>query len=367
MLLVSGNFFEGLDIVPALGRAFPTGEAEAAPPSAILPYEVWVNQFGSDRTVLGRSLRVNGTAFTIVGVAPASFSGVGAVFSLRPFVFVPLSFWNRLEGAGSRPLDDRRRIDLSVAGRLRPGVPLESARAELATIGRNLEAEHPATNKNRRIVLRTEVGMRMVQDGEMVVFSVTLMLLASLLLLVACFNVAGLLLARAHGRGREIAIRLALGAGRVRLVRQLMTENLLVALLGGAAGLGVARVGISLLSRYHPSVDLPTLYSGPTLDSRVLLFNLLTALASCVVFGLVPALHTARTDLVSAIKSADQRVGRRRRPLGRNLLVVGQFALTAVLPGRRRDDGRRPSPDAHTGPRLPDGPRYSPCRPIRLS
>jgi len=330
-MMVSANFFKVLGIEPPLGRTFLTEETDGAHPSAILAHDVWVNEFGRDRTVIGRTLRINGLAFTIVGVAPASFPGMGTWFSLRPYVFVPLSMWNRLESAGADPLEDRSRVELSVAGRLRRGVSRGSARAELATIGRNLGLEHPTTNRNRRIVLRTELAMRMAQDGETVLFSVTLVVLAGLLLLVACFSVAGLLLARAHGRSREIAIRLALGAGRVRLVRQLMTENLLVALLGGVAGVGVARLGISFLNRFQPTVDLPTLFSGARLDSRVLLFSLLAALGSCLLFGLVPALHTARSDLVSAVKSAGQPSGRRRRLLGRNLLVVGQFALTMVL------------------------------------
>jgi len=131
-MMVSANFFKVLGIEPPLGRTFLTEETGGTHASAILAHDVWVNEFGRDRTVIGRTLRINGLAFTIVGVAPASFPGMGTWFSLRPFVFVPLSMWNRLESAGADPLEDRSRVELSVAGRLRRGVSQGSARAELA-------------------------------------------------------------------------------------------------------------------------------------------------------------------------------------------------------------------------------------------
>ena len=329
--IASSNFFTVLDIVPPLGRAFLPEPLERSSelPSAVLGHDFWLQEFGGDRSVVGRTLKINGIPFAIVGVAPSWFPGIGTAFTRRPAVFVPLAVWDRLEGARANPLEDRGRHELRLAGRLHAGVSRSSAQAELAAIATRLEHDHPETNRERRIILRTELGLRLAEDMEMPLFSAFLMTLVALVLVVACFNVAGLLLQRAQARRREIAIRLAIGAGPVRLVRQLMTESVVVALVGGGMGLGFAHVGIRFLSRFHPA-EVATL-PGMRLDARVLLFSLAVTLASCLLFGLAPALHAARTDLVSALKSGPPAPGRRRRMMARNVLVVGQITATMLL------------------------------------
>ena len=328
-LIVSENFFSVLGIVPPLGRAFlgPEEERSADQPSVILGHDFWMDQYGGEGAILGRSLRINGIVFTIIGVAPASFPGIGN----PSFVFVPLSLWDRLGDTSDRnPLENRELRRLTVAGRLRAGVSPEAAQAEVAAISSGLERQYPATNRNHRIVARSELRARLAPEpGIVLVFAVVLGL-AGLLLLVACFNVAGLLLARAHARRREIAIRLAIGAGRVRLVRQLMAESLALALLGGAFGIGCGYAGIRFLSGFREPWGPPTL-DVLRLDWRVLLFSLATALASCLLFGLAPALLTTRTDMVPALKDGGGAPGVGRRLLGRHLLVVGQITVTVVL------------------------------------
>ena len=332
--MVSDNFFTVLDTVPPLGRTFlpEEGRSSRARPEVVLAHEFWAREYSRDPSIVGRMLRINRIDFTIVGVAPESFSSMGPGFSRRPQIFLPLSMSQLLDGAPGDPLQERSRHDLVVAGRLRTGVSQDSAQAELLAIASNPERTPPTTNRNYRIVMRTELGSRIALDTEMVVFSTTALGLAALLLFVACFNVAGLLLARAHGRMHEIAIRLAIGAGRLRLVRQLMTESLVIALLGGAAGLGLGHLGIRFLSRVAGVADdgLP-MELGTGLDSRVVLFSLAAALASCLVFGLVPALQATQTRLVPAIKTGTEPFRVRRGTIGRDLLVIVQIVVTVVL------------------------------------
>ncbi len=327
---VSGNFFSGLGVVPLLGRAFLPNEGEVAgsDPVAILGYDFWKSKLGGDPSVVGRPLRLNGVQFTIIGVAPKSFPGVDRFFP--PSVFIPLSMWGPLAGEREDPLKVRGLHQLSVKGRLRDGVTLESAQQELAIVGQRLEAAYPKTNSNRHVIVRTEFQARTEKEPVQLALVATLMALAGLVLIIACANTAGLMLARSRARSREISVRLSLGARRLRLVRQLMTESLIVALLGGLAGLGLGYGGISFLSTIQIPADIPFVLSLH-LDMRVLLFCLLAATASCVFFGLAPALQTTRIQLVPALKSGVEAISARRRTIGRNLLVVSQVALAMVL------------------------------------
>jgi len=326
--MVSDNFFRVLGIVPSLGRTFlpEEGKVSGRDTVAILGYDFWNTQYGADRSVLGRSLRLNGIDFTIIGVAPESFPGVERFYV--PAVFVPLSMWGRLTGERVEPLEDRERHELSVKGRLSAGVSRDSAQAELATIGRNLARAYPKTNHNRHLAVRTEIEAALRQAPQRLSWVTMLMMLAGLVLIIACANVANLMLARARARSREIAIRLAIGAGRFRLARQLMTESLAVALLGGLAGLGFGYGGIWFLGTIQIPGDFVL---GMQLDRRVLGFSLLAALASCVLFGLGPVQEARRVSLVTALKSGSEALSARRRTIGRNALVVGQIALAMVL------------------------------------
>ena len=278
--------------------------------------------------MIGRSLRLNGVPFSVIGVAPESFPGMDRFFP--PSVFIPLSMWGPMAGERDDPLKDRGLHELSVKGRLRDGVTFASAQRELATIGQRLEGAYPKTDTNRHVVLRTEFQARTEKEPAQLAIVATLMALAGLVLIIACANAAGLMLARSRARSREISVRLALGAGRLRLIRQLMTESLIVALLGGLAGLGLGYGGISFLSTIQIPNDIPFVLSLH-LDLRVLLFCLLAATASCVFFGLAPALQTTRIQMVPALKSGVEAISARRRTIGRNLLVVGQVALAMIL------------------------------------
>jgi putative ABC transport system permease protein len=204
------------------------------------------------------------------------------------------------------------------------------AHAELAIIGAALEREYPKTNRNRHMAVRTELQRRIQQSPQLLALAKMLMGLVALILIIACSNVANLLLARARARSREIAIRLSIGAGRSRVVRQLMTESLIVALAGGVTGLFVAYGGIRLLEMQSVPSD-PPFVLGVQLDWRVVEFSLLAALASCIFFGLAPAWQAARTDFVSALKTGGGGASGKRRTFGRDVLVVGQIALAMVV------------------------------------
>jgi predicted permease len=327
--LVSGNFFPVAGVTPSDGRAFLPDEATAsAQPVAMISYDFWQQNYAGGLSAIGSRLRLNGMVFTIVGVAPASFTGLDRF--VRPSIFVPLGMAQRLSGEPADPLENRGRHDLVVKGRLSAGVSRESAQAELAIIGAALEREYVKTNRNRHMALRTELQRRIQQTPQLLALVKMLMGLVALILIIACSNVANLLLARGRARSREIAIRQSIGAGRNRVVRQLMTESLIVALAGGAAGLFAAYGGILLLQTLSVPSDPPNVL-GVQLDWRVVQFSVLAALGSCLFFGLVPAWQTARTDLVSALKAGGESSYGNRRTFGRDVLVAGQIALAMVV------------------------------------
>jgi len=327
--LVSDKFFPVIGVTPAAGRSFLPDEATAfAQPVAMVSYDFWRQKYAGEQSAIGSSLRINGIVFTIVGVAPASFTGLDR-FAL-PSLFVPLGMAQRLDGETADPLEDRGRHDLVVKGRLSAGLSQESAQAEVATIGAALEREYVKTNRNRHMAVRTELERRMQQTPQLLALVKMLMGLVALILIIACSNVANLLLARGRARSREIAIRLSIGAGRGRVVRQLMTESLMVAMAGGGAGLFVAYGGIRLLETLSVPSD-PPFVLGVQLDWRIVQFSLLAALASCIFFGLAPAWQTARTDFVSALKAGGDGSSGKGRMVGRDVLVAGQIALAMVV------------------------------------
>ena len=324
--LVSDNFFAVAGLTPSAGRAFVPGEASA--PVALVSGEFWRQNYAGGAPLTGASLRLNGIVFTVVGVTPESFTGLDRF--VRPSIFVPLGMAQRLDGAPTDPLENRGRHDLVVKGRLRPGVSRASAQAELAAIGAALERDYAKTNRNRHLTLRTEFERRIQQTPQLQALVKMLMGLVALILIIACSNVANLMLARARARSREIAIRLSIGAGRSRVARQLMTESLIVAMAGGVAGLLVAYGGILLLGTMSVPSDPPSVL-GVELDWRVVDFSLLAALASCVFFGLAPAWQTARTDFVTAVRTGGDNASGRGRTFGRDVLVAGQVALAMVV------------------------------------
>jgi predicted permease len=327
--LVSDNYFPLLGVSPVLGRAFLPDEANPpGQPRAIISDDLWKEQYAGSPSVLGSSVRLDGVEFIIVGVAPESFTGLDRF--ARPTIFVPLTMAQRLMAATTDPLEDRGRHDLVVKGRLSAGSSPQSAQAEMATLGAALEREYPKTNHNRHATVRTELARRIQQTPQMLALTRMLMGLVGVILVIACSNVASLLLARGRARNREIAIRLSIGAGRGRLIRQLMTESLVLAVAGGAAGLFCAYGGIRLLQTLSVPSDPPS-FLGVQLDWRVVEFSALAALASCLFFGLAPAWQTVRMDFVSALKGGGPAAARRPRTVGRDVLVVGQMALAMVV------------------------------------
>jgi predicted permease len=250
---------------------------------------------------------------------------------LRTDFFVPLMMSpHLLTDPKAASLEARDARNLTLKGRLAPGVSQARAQAEVATIGTALERAYPETNKNRRWGVRTELQARIAQSPPDAMLVAMLATLALAVLLVACANVAGLLTSRAPVRAREMALRLAIGAGRRRLVRQLVTESVLVALAGAVAGLAVGYAGMILFRQIEMPTDLPILISF-RMDHRALLFSLAVALASAVLFGLSPAIQATRADLTAVIKSGDAVAPGRRRRWGRATLVGGQVAVSVVL------------------------------------
>jgi predicted permease len=328
----SADFLETFRVVPRLGRGFRPEENQVPRRDAVvvLGEDLWQRDFSADPSVIGRIVRLNGLDFEVVGVVPDSFNGL---FDLaRPAFFVPLMMTPALEGAADNAqLTDRSRRTLSVKGRLRTGVTREAASAEAATIFAGLAASYPQTNRTMTAAVLTELQSRVDGNPSQPLMVGMLSVLTIVLLAIACGNVANLVLGRTSARTREIGVRLAMGAGRRRLLRQLMTESLVLALAGGMAGALIAAVGITLLEAFAPSsgLDVPT----PLLirlDGRSIALTFLIAASSAMLFGLGPALRAGRTDLLSSLKPGAAEGGRQRM-IGRSALVVVQIAGSLVL------------------------------------
>ena len=325
---VSGNFFRVLGVEPTLGRGFRPEEdvAEGRDAVVVLGHDMWMSVFDGNPSAVGSRIRLNGVDLTIVGVAPEHFTGLENM--VRPALYVPFAMSPRL--SVTNRLHDRAPRWLTVGGRLKTGVSMNQAQADVAMIGADLEKEYPQTNHDRRLKVQTTLQLRIEESPPNAALVGMLSALGICVLLVACANVAGLLLSRARARSREIAVRLAIGAGRGVLIRQLLTENLIVAMLGGAAGIGVAELATSYFNHIPLPTDLPIVINFPV-DARVLFFTLLVSLVSTLAFGLAPAVAVTRPNLVPALKAADADSGGKPRIWGRNFMVAGQVALSLVL------------------------------------
>jgi macrolide transport system ATP-binding/permease protein len=320
-----------LGVTPVVGRGFRPDEDQVPGRDAVvvLGNTMWEQEFGSDPGVLGRTIRLNGIEFTVIGVTPPEFTGLDPI--VRTDFYIPLMMSPRIIAdpkVGSLEARDARNLD--VRARLKPGVSQAEAQAELTSIATDLERAYPDTNRNRRFAIRTEFQARIENDPPDAMLIAMLSTLAFAVLFVACANVAGLLTSRAPARAREMALRLAIGAGRGRLIRQLITESLLLAVAGGVLGLAVGYAGMTLFRQIELPTDLPIMLTF-RMDRRALLFSLAVAMSSAVIFGLVPALHATRTDLTAVMKAGDSVGPGRRRRWGRAVLVCGQVAVSVVL------------------------------------
>jgi predicted permease len=333
-MLVSGNFFQAMRVEPRLGRAFLPEEGQVPGRDAVvvLGHDFWEQEFGADPSVVGRTVRLNGIEFTVIGVSPAGFTGLDQ--HVRFEFYAPLMMWPRLIAYSNvHPLDARDLRSVVIKGRLKPGVTIAQAQTELSVIASDLDRAYPVksvTSRHQSLTVRTELENRIAQAPPNAMLIAMLTTLAGAVLLVACVNVAGLLTSRAPVRAREMALRLAIGAGRPRVIRQLMTESVLIAVIGGVLALGVGYAGVVLFRQIRFPTDLPIAPSFE-LDRRVLIVSLLTALASAIVFGLAPAFQATRAELIAVMKAADAAGPGRRRRWGRALLVSGQVAVSVVL------------------------------------
>lgn len=333
-LMVSGNYFRVLGVEPRLGRSFRDDEDFVPGRDAVvvLGPEFWKHEFAGDPTILGRTVRLNGTNFTVIGVALDSFPGM-MIFG-HPDFYMPLAMARVFS---TNPLknffEDRDDRELTVRARLKPGITLQQARNELALLAQNLERDYPKLNRSRGAAVHTQFEMRTRGDDINWKFGVIFVILALSVLLVACTNVAGLLLSRARTRTREIAVRLAIGAGRSRLIRLLLTESLVLAFLGGLAGI---TIGYAVVAWFQSNQNIIFMTDLPLripfrMDTRVLLVSLALSLVSALFCGVVPALQSSKAELVNGLKSADVDVPGRKRLWGRNALVVAQVSTSLML------------------------------------
>lgn len=332
-VMVSGNFFRALGVEPRLGRSFRDDEDQVPGRDAVmvLGSSFWHHEFASDPAVVGRKVRLNGREFTVIGVAPDSFPGL-LTFGTPDF-YTPLAMAPVFSADPQKNFfEDRDDRELNVKARLKAGATLAQARNEIAVVAKNLAHDYPKTNYGRGAAVYTQLQTRTLEDDNWK-FGAIFVLLALAVLLVACTNVAGLLLSRARARTREIAVRLALGAGRARLIRLLLTEGLILACLGGLAGIVV---GYGVVEWFHSKQSIVFMTDLPMtvpmhMNTRALAVAVAMAMLSAVLCGLAPALQSTRMDLVNGLKSADVDVPGRRHLWGRNLLVVAQVSMSLML------------------------------------
>jgi len=319
---VSPNYFSVLGVSPQLGRAFSDGEDQPGRDHVlILSHDLWERKFGSDTSLIGRTVRLNRENYTVVGVMPATFRLMG----FTPQLWTPLVLATADETATARK--DR---SLYLFSRLKPGVTFEQARAEMTTLARRTEESFPETEKGWGVAVRTLPDFLVYAFGIRSALAI-LMTTVGFVLMIACANVAGLMLARAAGRRKELAIRIALGAGRLRIIRQLLTEGLLLSFLGGSMGLLLSYWGIHFLRAsfaFNEAIKAVPL----NLDWNVVLFALGVSLACAVLCGLAPALNASRTDINTSLKGESRAAsaGRSQSRL-RTGMVTGEIAFALFL------------------------------------
>src|SRR5580698_1992960 len=296
---VSGNYFDLLGVQPIRGRVLhPSDDVKrGGHPLAVISYSCWQTRFSGDPDIAGKKVKIGGLDYTIAGVTPPAFIGTELVYT--PEIFVPVAMAEQIEQ--SKWMDERGDDNSLVVGRLKPGISLKSADAALNTIATALGREYKE-DEGISIVLSPPGMAGNFLRGAITGFSAVLMVVAGLVLLIACVNLASLLLARASDRRKETAVRLALGASRGQLLRQLLTESLMLAIGGGASGILLAWWLNDLVNAWRPPVDIPVI-PHVVMDTHVLIFTALISLFTGLLFGLAPALQSTRAGLVGDIKN----------------------------------------------------------------
>lgn len=333
--MVTANYFDVLGLQPAAGRFFLSDEDTKLSGNnvAVISYSFWANKLGADPNEVGKTLTLNAMPYTVIGVAPKGFKGT-FIFGSAEQIWIPTSMYPQvLTGFGLEFFNDRRFLNTAGGvGRLKPGISISQAEASLKTIASQLEKDFPKDNGGRSIALTplTEAAVGVNLHDQIALAGTMLMTVVGLVLLIACANLANLLLARAARREREMGLRAALGASRPRLIRQMLTECILLSLIGGGAGLAIAYAGRTVLWSFRPpfiqtdSIDL-------SLDSNVLIFTLGISLLTGLLFGVAPAFKASVPDLADTLKLGGRggSIGWGRNKL-RSLLVVSEIALSLV-------------------------------------
>src|SRR5215216_2501314 len=321
---VSGNYFDVLNVKPFQGRTFAPDEDKnkLTAPVIVVSYDSWQRRFGADPSLVGKDVLINNHQFKVIGIAPQGFKGTEFVYSPEIWVLASMMEWAE---PGATWIDKRNTKNFFAVGRLKSGVSSQQAEASLNLLAQQLGKEYPDTNEGQTI--RLDAPGFIIPDlrGAVVSFTWVMMAAVGLVLLVTCTNLAGLMLARATDRRREIAIRLAMGANRLRLIRQLLTESILLSFVGGAAGVLLAVWILRALLTFRPPIDFP-LAMDVGVDWHVLLFSLVAG----AVFGLAPALQATRPNVSMTLKDTAAQGGAARTRL-RSVLVIAQIAISLVV------------------------------------
>ncbi|MGH9805606.1 MAG: ABC transporter permease [Candidatus Acidiferrales bacterium] len=331
--MVSGNYFDVHGVHFQHGRGFRPDEAASlgGQPVVVISHGFWQNRFGGNPSLLGQTITLNRRPYTVVGIAPEEFTGTFPGF--QPALWAPLTMRDHLNPAFLWFTESRRGLWLNVIGRLKPGLSREQALAGMQTLARQLEQQYPEANEGRGVTFTTLAEARANPFGSaqnpVPLIAGLLLAVVGLVLLIACANVANLLLARAATRQKEISVRLAMGAGRLRLVRQLLTESVVLALVGGAIGLLVAYWATDLLAAFQPPGAVGFALEAEV-NPRVLAFTLLVSLLTGVIFGLAPAMHSSRPDIHENLKEGGRGTTETTSGRLRSLLVISEVALAVV-------------------------------------
>jgi len=328
-VLVNGDFFSTLGVAPALGRALTRGDdrTPGERPVVVISHGMWQREFGGRADIVGQTVRLNASEFTIVGVAPERFTGLHPF--LQPALYVPHTMIREAAGASRDGLTNRVERSVDVFARLKPGVSIERARDDMRRVAADMAREHPETNRGRSAMVFTQAGFRIAEAPDNLTLSWLFFAVAALVLSIACINVANLLLSTAPARVRETAVRLAIGASRLQLLRQFLIESAVLSTAGAAAGLGLAAGCAAFIRSITIASDLP-LQLDAHVDGRVAMFALAVGLLSGLLAGLLPAVRATRADLNAVLKASEPRTAAPRGWM-RQALVVAQVAVALVM------------------------------------